>query len=80
MKGLDRLGIPVQALVINQTILPEVIADNRFLTNRAGLQAGYLKEIDTRFKPLERTRLPLFDHDISDLNALRKVGAFLYNG
>jgi len=80
MTGLDRLGIPVQSLVINQTILPEVVDGNRFLMNRAELQAGYLKEIDNRFKPLERTRLPLFDHDISDLSALRKVGAFLYNG
>ena len=29
--GLDRLGIPVRALVINQCILPEVIEGNRFL-------------------------------------------------
>lgn len=29
--GLDRLGIPVQSLVVNQCILPEVIEGSRFL-------------------------------------------------
>jgi arsenite/tail-anchored protein-transporting ATPase len=79
MKGLDRLGIPVQALVINQTILPEVIDGNQFLTNRSRLQTGYQQEIDASFKSLTLTRLPLFDHDISSLESLRKVGAFLYD-
>jgi arsenite/tail-anchored protein-transporting ATPase len=80
MTGLDKLGILVQALVVNQTIQPEVIDGNRFLSARAQLQSGYQKEIDQRFRSLERARLPLFDHDISSLSSLREVGAFLYNG
>lgn len=78
MKGLDKLGIPVQALVVNQTIQTEVIEGNRFLTARAQLQAGYQAEIDQRFKSLERVRLPLFDHDISSPASLRQIGEILY--
>jgi len=78
MTGLDRLGIPVQALIINQCILPEVIEGNRFLTTRATLQRSYLGEIDTRFASLVRERLPLFDHDVSEVAALRMLGNLLY--
>ncbi len=78
MAGLERLGIPVQALVINQCILPEVIEGNRVLAARATLQRRYLDEIDTRFASLVRERLPLFDHDVSDVAALRNLGRLLY--
>ncbi len=78
--GLGRLGIPVQALVINQCILPEVVEGNRFLAARAKLQARYLDEIDTRFASFVKTRLPLLDHDVSDLSTLRQVGEVLYGG
>jgi arsenite/tail-anchored protein-transporting ATPase len=76
--GLNRLGIPVQALVVNQCILPEVIEGNRFLAARAKLQARYMEEIETRFGDLLRSRLPLLDRDVSDLSTLRKVGEMLY--
>ncbi len=76
--GLDRLGIPVQALVTNQVILPEVIEGNRFLAARAGVQAGYLREIETRFVDRLHAQLPLLDHDVSNLGTLRAVGALLY--
>jgi len=78
MTGLDKLGIPVQALVVNQTIETHVIEGNRFLAARAQLQSGYQTEIDQRFASLERARLPLLDHDISSLSSLREVGEFLY--
>ncbi len=78
MKGLGALGITVQALVVNQTIQPEVIEGNRFLEARASLQAGYQKEIETRFTSLQRSHLPLFDHDTSNLAALREIGEILY--
>lgn len=78
MNGLDKLGIPVQALVINQTIQPEVIEGNRFLAARAQLQSGYQTEIDQRFEALEKVRLPLFDHDISSPTSLRQVGEILF--
>jgi len=76
--GLSKLGIPVQGIVVNQKILPEVIEGNRFLTARAKLQKRYLDEINTRFKELLQIRLPLLDHDVSDLTSLRKVGELLY--
>ena len=78
IKGLDRLGIPVQSLVINQCILPEVIEDNRFLEARANLQTRYLGEIESRFDDLVKTRLPLLDRDVSDLSTLRQIGEVLY--
>ncbi len=78
--GLDRLGIPVQSLVINQCILPEVIEDNRFLAARANLQTRYLGEIEKRFGDFVRTRLPLLDRDVSDVSTLRQVGEVLYGG
>ncbi len=76
--GLDRLGIPVQALVINQCILPEVIEGNRFLEARARLQSHYLEEINTRFDGFVKSRLPLLDRDISEVSTLRQVSELLY--
>lgn len=76
--GLSKLGIPVQGIVINQTILPEVIEGNRFLQARADLQKKYMGEIDARFKKLLQIKLPLLDHDISELESLREVGRLLY--
>lgn len=76
--GLGRLGIPVQALVTNQCILPEVIEGNRFLAARAELQGRYLAEIDSRFGDLLRVRLPLLDHDVSEVETLRELGGLLY--
>ncbi|MBI5290651.1 MAG: ArsA family ATPase [Chloroflexi bacterium] len=76
--GLDRLGIPVQSLVVNQCILPEVVEGNRFLAARSKVQAYYLDEIEARFNGLLKTRLPLLDHDVSDLSTLRQVGKMIY--
>ncbi len=76
--GLARLGIPVQALVVNQCILPEVIEGNRFLQARAAVQARYLEEIEARFGELVRVRLPLLERDVSELSTLREVGGVLY--
>jgi arsenite-transporting ATPase len=76
--GLEKLGIDVQSLVINQTIQKDVINGNSFLTSRSVLQDEYLNEIEKRFHHLSISRLPLFDHDISDLEALREVGDILY--
>jgi arsenite/tail-anchored protein-transporting ATPase len=77
--GLNLLGIPVQSLVINQCILPEVIEGNRFLKARAELQTRYLSEVDKRFHDRIRTQLPLLDHDVSDSESLREVGKLLYS-
>lgn len=78
ISGLSKLGIPVQSLIINQRILPEVIEGNRFLQARAKLQSSYLEEINARFTGIVKGQLPLLDHDIADLESLRKVGQLLY--
>lgn len=80
ISGLERLGVPVQALVVNQCILSEVIEGNRFLAARAEVQARYLGEIASRFRRLLRTRLPLLERDVSDLATLRVVGGLLFEG
>jgi len=76
--GLQTLGIPVQALVVNQTILPEVVEGNRFLQARSAVQRRYLDEIDRSFGELLRTRLPLLDRDVSDVQTLRHLGDLLF--
>lgn len=78
VNGLAQLNIAVQALVINQVILPEVIQGNRFLEARSNVQSHYLKKIDERFPDLLRLCLPLLDRDVSDLSMLRRVGTLLY--
>lgn len=78
--GLGKLGIPVQALVVNQCILPESIEGNRFLSARASVQSGYQDEIDSRFPDLLKARLQLLDHDVSDVAALRELASLLYDG
>lgn len=75
---MARLGISVQALVVNQNILPEVIEGNRFLAARSSLQDRYRAEIEKSFDGLARASLPLLDRDVSDLSALRYIGALLY--
>ena len=79
ISGLKKLGISVQGLIVNQCILPEVIEGNRFLQARADVQTKYMHEISERFIGITRLQMPLFDHDVSDLNSLRKVGQLLYN-
>lgn len=76
--GLARLGIPVQALVVNQCIQPGVIDGNRFLASRAEVQHRYLDQIGARFGALTRAELPLLDRDVSELDTLRTVGGLLY--
>ena len=76
--GLARLGIPVQALIINQCIQSDVIEGNRFLSSRADVQGRYLEQIAARFGSLTRVRLPLLNRDVSELDTLRTVGDLLY--
>ncbi len=76
--GLRGLGIGVQGMIVNQIIPASAIEGNRFLAARAKLQAGYLKEIAHRFAEMAQARLPLLEHDISDVAALREVGQVIY--
>ncbi|NMD14618.1 MAG: hypothetical protein GYA78_04635, partial [Caldisericales bacterium] len=51
---------------------------NRFLQARAKLQNLYSDEINARFTNMLKAQLPLLDHDVSDLESLRKIGQLLY--
>lgn len=76
--GLSKLGIGVQGMIVNQVIPEAVIEGNSFLAARAKLQARYLKEIAHRFTEMAQVRLPLLEHDVSDVAALREVGQLIY--
>lgn len=78
INGLDKMGIVVQSLIINQRILPEVIEGNRFLQARAKLQSRYIEEINNRFTGIIKAELPLLDHDVSEPESLREIGRLLY--
>lgn len=78
IKGLGKLDIPVQSLVVNQCILQEVIQGNSFLDARAKLQKKYINEIETRFAGLEKAFIPLLDHDVSEVDSLRNIGRILF--
>lgn len=41
IQGLSKLGIPVQSLIVNQVIKPEVVEGNRSQAARAALQSRY---------------------------------------
>lgn len=78
ISGLWRLGIKVQALVVNQCLGNHVINGNKFLEARTSLQARYIAEIESAFSDLTMARLPLLDRDVSDVPTLREVGRILY--
>jgi arsenite-transporting ATPase len=78
LSGLSHLDIVVQSLLVNQVIPREVVVGNSFLEDRVKLQSRFLNEIGERFPGLLRTELPMLAKDVSDLAALRRVGASLY--
>ncbi len=47
-------------------------------TDMLTFHSRYLEEINTRFFDRIRTQLPLLNHDVSDIRALREVGELLY--
>lgn len=57
LQSLERVGIPVAALIINQ-VLPAG-DEGPFLAARRRVQAQYLAQIDARFSGLPRIALPL---------------------
>lgn len=78
LSGLAKLDIRVQSLLVNQVITQDVVVGNDFLKDRVKLQSRFLGEIKERFDGVLRTELPLLARDVSDLDGLRQVGAFLY--
>lgn len=75
---LNKFGIRVRALIVNEIIPQDAIEGNAFLERRRATQDRYLEDIATRFRDIPRAEVPLFDTDICGLDALRKVGGTLY--
>jgi len=78
ISSLGKLGIRVQALVVNQCLDNNVVNGNKFLEARRNLQARYIAKIDSVFSDLTMAQLPLLDRDVSDVSTLREIGNILY--
>ncbi len=75
---LSGFGINVAALIVNEVIPTEVLNGNWFLERRRATQENYFREIETRFKNVLKTNVPLFETDVYGIDSLRKVGRYLY--
>jgi arsenite-transporting ATPase len=75
---LEKFGIIVRSLIINEVIPIDVLKGNWFLERRRETQERYLVDIETRFKHMVRAEVPLFETDVFGLGALRRVGEHLY--
>ena len=72
---LDRYGIPVIGAVVNR-VLPGT-ADGEFVARRRAREAEYLARIEAELGDLERWTVPLWEHDIVGVEALRALGRTL---
>jgi arsenite-transporting ATPase len=68
---LGRFDIPVSTLIINR-VLPDGSTD-KFLQARHRQEQIHRKEIDRTFTNIPRVAIPLLEHDIHGLNAIRQV-------
>lgn len=72
---LDRLGMPLRAVVVNR-VLPEE-ADGEFLGRRRREEARHLERIDRVFAEVDRVRVPLLSTDVRGIEELREIAAWL---
>lgn len=80
VRTLDRYGIPVGGIVVNQVLEAEGGGGDAFLEARRERQADVLAEIERTFASLPRTRLSLRERDVVGLEALRALGRELTVG
>lgn len=72
---LDRYGLKVKQLVINNVIRAE---DSDFLALKAGQQQPYLEAIHDRYSALPIVEIPLFPYEVKGLSRLEKVAEILF--
>ena len=72
---LDRLEMPLLAVVVNR-VLPEE-ADGDFLGRRRREEARHLERIDRAFSDVDRVRVPLLSTDVRGVRELREIAAWL---
>jgi arsenite-transporting ATPase len=78
VEDLSKFGINVASLVVNEVIPTHVLNGNWFLEKRRATQEKYFREIETRFRGILRSEVPLFETDVYGIESLRKVGKHLY--
>ncbi|RJQ38683.1 MAG: ArsA family ATPase [Dehalococcoidia bacterium] len=72
---LDRYGIKVQQLIINNVVKAEGSA---FLTSKAAQQKKYLDAIHDKYQNLTLVEVPLFPYEIKGLERLGEVAGKLF--
>ncbi|MGH7457728.1 MAG: ArsA family ATPase [Longimicrobiaceae bacterium] len=72
---LKRYGVPVDKVIVNRVIPAH--ADGAFVRRRRKREATYLAEIDRRFGPLARLRVPLLEEDVCGVEPLRRLAGLL---
>lgn len=72
---LDRYGIKVQQLIINNVVKPE---GSSFLTTKADEQKKYLDAIHDKYRDLALVEVPLFPYEIKGLKRLNEVAEQLF--
>ncbi len=75
LQSLERVGVPVAAVIVNRVLPKE--AEGAFLEARRRQEAPYRLEIEREFGHLPRSVLPLLPGDVHGLEALRQVGQLL---
>ena len=72
---LDRYGIRVKQLIINNVIKDE---DSEFLLTKAKLQKGYIELIYDRYSDLRIIEMPMFPYEIRGLDRLKEFEKVLF--
>jgi arsenite-transporting ATPase len=75
---LRKLGIQNYRLIINGIISPEA-AENDLFAARAGMQARYLKEIESEF-PYPKQYMTMLDGEIKGIQRLQQVAKIFFDG
>jgi arsenite/tail-anchored protein-transporting ATPase len=75
LEALERSGVPVLGLVVNQLLPSGPLGD--FFERRRERETRYLAQIDETFPHCRRWTLPLMPEDVRGLEALRRVAALL---
>jgi arsenite/tail-anchored protein-transporting ATPase len=75
LDALDRFGVPVLGLVVNQVLPPEPLGP--FFERRRKRETRYMAQIEDTFPGTARWTLPLMPDDVRGVDALRRIAALL---
>ncbi len=69
VKGLRRIGINVDTLIVNK-VLPEKVEED-FLRKRKEIERRYLEEIERNFPEMKKVYIPLLDEEVVGYEKLK---------